>query len=428
MGPCPRAAEGRRRSSIEAEHVGCGLRARSPRAEEAPARFLRAEGSRPPTAIMSPSSPSLEPTPTVPKPRLTGRGIAIAAGLWLLYALLRTVLVVQSTPVPPSRALRYELVGAGLLALYSIPAWWLIVRELDRSGWWWKLAAHAIYGPIYAWIVFETLAWIIGLLQEPGQGGPEVEQLRMWIIFGSLTVYVAQFAIYHTIRSIQRLRLQQEQASTLEALARESELTALKAQINPHFLFNTLNSISATIRQDPEEARAMIAQLARLLRYALESTEEDFVPLEEELSFARSYLALASKRFGDRLEVEFDVDPESRDTNLPPMVLQPLVENAIRHGIGGSETGGTVRICTTRQDDHTEIRIEDTGSGIQDEDWDRVMEKGIGLKNTHDRLRTLYGEENGLEIEPNEPSGVRVRFVIPTTTAPATEDGHVHRR
>lgn len=376
-----------------------------------------------------PSPPtSLESTPTVPKPRLTWKGVTIAAALWLLYALLRTALVVQSSPIPASRALRYELFGAGLLALYSLPAWWLIVRELDRSGWWWKLAAHALYGPTYAWIVFETLAWIIGLVREPGQGGPEMEQLRMWIIFGSMTVYVAQFAIYHTIRSIQRLRLQQEQASTLEALARESELTALKAQINPHFLFNTLNSISATIRQNPEEARAMIAKLARLLRYALESAEEDLVPLEEELSFTRSYLALASKRFGDRLKVEFDVDPESRDTNLPPMVLQPLVENAIRHGIGGSETGGTVRISTRREDDHTEVRIEDTGSGIHDEEWDHLMEEGIGLKNTHERLQTLFGDDNGLEIEPNEPSGVRVRFAIPTTTTPATEDGHVHRR
>lgn len=370
-------------------------------------------------------------TPAIPKPGLSLRGVAIAAGVWLLYALLRTVLVVQGGHLDPAHALRNELVGAGVLALLSLPAWWLFVRELDRANWWWKLAGHAVYGPIYAWAVFELFVLVLQALPPAGETAPNFDQLQWWIMFGALTVYVAQFAIYHTIRSIQRLRLQEEQASTLEALARESELTALKAQINPHFLFNTLNSISATIKRDPEEARAMIAQLAQLLRYALENTDEEMVPLEEELNFTRSYLALASKRFGDRLQVDFDVDEETRETNLPPMVLQPLVENAIRHGIGDSETGGTVRIATRIRDGHVKVEVEDTGAGIEDDEWENIMEKGIGLKNTDERLRTLFGEEYGLRIGANEPSGVQVQFSVPRTSTvssdPSSNNEDVHR-
>lgn len=173
----------------------------------------------------------------------------------------------------------------------------------------------------------------------------------------------------------------------------------------------------------------MIAQLAKLLRYALESADEDLVPLEEELAFTRSYLSLASKRFGDRLDVEFDIAPETQDSQLPPMVLQPLVENAIRHGIGPSERGGTVRIATVRRDGEVEVDVEDTGVGIRDGEWDRLMDEGIGLKNTDGRLRTLFGDSHGLALEPNDPSGLRVRFSIPfRTSESAQEHEYVHRR
>jgi two-component sensor histidine kinase len=242
----------------------------------------------------------------------------------------------------------------------------VFVRELGRVNWWWKRAGHAIYGPICAWAVFELFVLVVQVLPPAGETAPNFDQIQWWIMFGALTVYVAQFAIYHTIRSIQRLRLQEEQASNLEALARESELTALKAQINPHFLFNTLHAISTLVTRDPDGVQRMIARLSTLLRYALESTSTQEVTLGREMEFLEDYLEIQRIRFEDRLEVNVDVDPAIVDAQVPSLVLQPLVENAVKHGASNAKGVGRVEIQARREGAELVLEVRDNGPGLEE--------------------------------------------------------------
>ncbi len=221
--------------------------------------------------------------------------------------------------------------------------------------------------------------------------------------------------MYHALRILHRLRVKEKQAAELQALAKESELAALKAQINPHFLFNTLNSMNAMVKRDPEETRNMIIQLGDLLRYALDSSRRDLVMLEEELAFSKAYLQLESHRFADRLAVEFDIAPGLEHVLIPPMVLQPLVENAIKHNIGRREEGGEITIRVTAADEQVHIMVEDKGRG---EMLHQVTSKtGIGLSNTTSRLEKRLGPAAALRTEDLRPTGFRVSFSVPLQLA-----------
>jgi len=348
------------------------------------------------------------------KPRITWPGVIIAGVLWVLYALFYATLVAQSAKIPYRSALSSMSISTAIMALYTLPAWLLIIREMDALSWPWKIAAHAVVAPIYSVAWFESYVtafrWVFG------QQVLEMAQLaenRWWMMSSTFIVYLLQFAIFHVIRSIQRLRDQEKQAAELQNLAREREMAALKAQVNPHFLFNTLNSISAMVTRDPEETRRMIARLAELLRYALDSSERDFVALRDELYFVRSYLEIESKRFGGRLRVEQEIAPETMDVLVPPMILQPLVENAVRHGIAPSEEGGRITLRIRLADGRLLVSVEDTGVGVEDGDTRSLTQNGVGLRNTDARLRRLFGPEAGLRLEPREPHGFRVSFSIP---------------
>ena len=355
------------------------------------------------------------PTPpgSIPKPRITWKGVGIAAGLWVLFTIAYALLIAQGEGVPFTGALVSIVYSNTLLALTSIPVWWMVVREMDDVHGGWVLLAHLGLAPLYSWINLEMDLWMMSF-GAPVAAIESMEQRYHWIFFTYLTIYAVQFAIFHLVRSVQRLRLKEQQATELMALAHERELEALKAQVNPHFLFNTLNSISATVKVDPDEAREMIAELAHLLRYALDSAQNDWVTLQDEVDFARAYLTLESHRFSDRLGVEYDVDPDALDTSVPPMVLQPLVENAIKHGIAQSESGGTVTLRVHRSNGHVNVRVEDTGAGLNgtadpvDEDTE-----GLSLANTNARLTQTYGPEAALHTNADASDGFEVWFNIP---------------
>ena len=209
-------------------------------------------------------------------------------------------------------------------------------------------------------------------------------------------------------RQVQEVERQEEQ---LRALATEAELKALKAQINPHFLFNTLNTIAELIHADSERAEATVERLAEMFRYVLNGSERGLVPLEEELAFLDDYLQIETVRFGDRLRVTREITPEALGLLVPSLVLQPLVENTIQHGLGadGSIDLG-IKIHT--HGNRATIAISDQGPGMPA--GHKIGEgPGHGLSNVDQRLRKTYGEAYGVEIGANQPRGTIVTLRIP---------------
>lgn len=201
-----------------------------------------------------------------------------------------------------------------------------------------------------------------------------------------------------------------------EELLRKAEIRALQSQIRPHFLFNALHTISILCRIEPEKARELIGDLSNYLRsgFSFKSNEE-LVPLETELGYVRSYLAIEMARFAKRLKVEYDIKFKGK-CGLPPLILQPIVENAVRHGILSKKEGGTIRIATWKQKDFLMLRVEDDGVGIPAEKIrlllsDSLPEVGVGVGNVNNRLKSMYGQE--LQIESQVGEGTRVTIRIP---------------
>ena len=187
---------------------------------------------------------------------------------------------------------------------------------------------------------------------------------------------------------------------------------SLTRQMNPHFLFNTLNSVASLARTDPDKAREMIYRLSTILRRLLRK-QEAFVPLSEELSVIDDYLQIEQVRFAGRLQIEKSIDKESRDALVPSMILQPIVENSIKHGIEPKVGTGTVRLGSSLKSGRLQIEIEDDGIGIPHADMASLFQKGIGLGNARERLEVLFGQDFQLAFEARAGGGVRVRVQIP---------------
>jgi len=212
-----------------------------------------------------------------------------------------------------------------------------------------------------------------------------------------------------------RQRLQREDSERrslvekheLRETTARAQMRALQAQINPHFLFNTLNTLAALIDSNPEKAEHVTEDLADVFRYALDSTRKERVKLDDEVKFLEAYLAIEKARFDTRLSYSFDVEPAARNLSIPPMILQPLVENAVRHGIGQKIEGGEVRVSARVSADRLTLRVEDTGVGFRGE-----RPGGVGLSNTRDRLRHAYGDSAEFRIEPLEPEGTTMVITL----------------
>jgi len=203
-----------------------------------------------------------------------------------------------------------------------------------------------------------------------------------------------------------------------ERLLMEARMEALVSQINPHFLFNTLNTVSSLIRFDPDTARTVLLKLANILRRRLKS-QVHFLPLKQELDFIDDYLDIEVVRFGrDKLRIRKEVDPEALDVFVPSMILQPLVENAIRHGIAPKVEGGTIVLRVARDKGRLVVEVIDDGVGIPDERRSEIYDSGIGISNVRERLKVLYGQLFSLKIESNPGHGTTIRFEIPELIAP----------
>jgi two-component system, LytTR family, sensor kinase len=198
-----------------------------------------------------------------------------------------------------------------------------------------------------------------------------------------------------------------------QQLLLKARMDALSSQINPHFLFNTLNTVSSLIRFDPDSARGVVLKLSNILRRLLRK-HETFVPLREELQFIDDYLDIEVARFGrDNLEIIKNVDEEALEAFVPSMLLQPIVENCLKHGLAPKIDGGKIQLRTTNHDGRLHIEIEDNGVGISEEKMPHVYVEGIGLSNVRERLRVLYGADFRLEIESHTGQGTVIRIDIP---------------
>jgi signal transduction histidine kinase len=232
--------------------------------------------------------------------------------------------------------------------------------------------------------------------------------LASWFTLDSI-VYCTLLAVYHALVYYRVSQDRALRASQLEARLAQAQLQVLRMQLQPHFLFNTLHTISALMHRDVKRADSMIAALSDLLRMSLRSVGVQEVELREELEFLQRYLEIMGLRFGDRLTVTLDIDPNVLDARVPTLVLQPLVENALRHGFGDGMRAGQVRVTVMPDGDMLRCEVVDNGGGIKQ----NGAREGIGTSNTRARLRHLYGERFTLELTANPGGGARVSLAIP---------------
>jgi two-component system LytT family sensor kinase len=254
-----------------------------------------------------------------------------------------------------------------------------------------------------------SFSFSFDVLRASWRGAFHWNLLVYWVIVG---VYVA-YDYYSDLKE------RQLRTAELERLLAESHLNALQTQLHPHFLFNALNTISAHVERDPRTARRMLEQLGELLRLSLDHSEDQEIPLEQELAFLERYLDIQKVRFEDRLDVATDV----LNGLVPTFVLQPLVENAIRHGIAPRSAKGSVEVAAWRDNGRLRLRVRDDGPGLP-RGWDPAHNQGVGISNTRERLRRLYGDaEHTFEITGEPGAGVRVDLSFPFRDAPRQLNG-----
>jgi two-component sensor histidine kinase len=333
------------------------------------------------------------------------------ARAWLLYALawvpialLYTAALAQEISL--ARAIPSAIAAVGAAALLGIVVW----RVSERVPWsperaWRFVAIHFLLAIAFVAIWVGTIylrLWIQGgwelvrhvALEEGGWTGVAGFWLYGLLVGGS-----------HAIRAERR-------AARAQAERARAELGALRARLQPHFLFNTLHSIRALVRREPEQAADAIERLGGLLRYVvdLEGSESDLVPVREELEFARAYLELERIRLGERMAVEESIDPEALDVRIPALTLQPLLENAIRHGIAPRARGGTIRLAVRRAGAAIEIVVEDDGVGSDEPPENGA---GIGLSTVRRRIASRYDGEGRFEVTTRPGAGFRVDMRLP---------------
>jgi two-component system LytT family sensor kinase len=241
--------------------------------------------------------------------------------------------------------------------------------------------------------------------------------LRPWVFvaFAATTLFAVSLPlrIWSSFRAERQLEAQ-------HARLTEARLAALTNQINPHFLFNTLNSVATLIRLDPDRARSMIYRLSSILRRLLRKTE-NFSLLRDEISFIDDYLAIEMTRFGDKLRFYKEIDENTLDRLVPSMILQPIVENSIKHGLASKVDGGMVRLRAWLEGTRLHISIEDDGVGIQESRLATLFEQGIGVSNVNERLRVLFGPGYRLLIDSKPGQGTQTLIEIPELENHAAE-------
>lgn len=291
-----------------------------------------------------------------------------------------------------------------LKAILTYPIWWLLFKTLKKWNTRNKILLHIVLMPAFVFVWQQSYYIVCEAIGFGHLRGPAAA----WDIYIPGLFYVVQFGIMHSYSYYQENQRKLKLEGELRSAALKSELSALKAQLNPHFLYNVFNTISASVPAKNEKTRHMIAELSDLFRYQLKASKVERVPLHEELDFVKKYLELEKERFEDRLQIEFDVDFNIMEEMVPPMLLQPLVENSIKHGLSSLIEGGLIIIRIKKKEAKLYFEISDTGVGIKNKET--VFGKGIGLTNTKLRLEKIY--QTSLTLTDNSPRGLKISFEI----------------
>ena len=317
----------------------------------------------------------------------------------------------RSEPIPWLHTVALALANAGIAFLFLPPIVWLTRRVPIEHGTWRRaLAAH-----VPACLVFALSH--SGLYAALCYASPTLFHALFVRFHPNLLTYWAIVGFTQAVDYFDRYRDRERRLA-------QAELLLMKAQLQPHFLFNTLHTISAMMREDVAGAEQMIARLSELLRVLLANMGAHEVPLEVELDFVRSYVEIQRVRYGADLDLAVSIAPDTRGALVPNMMLQPLVENAVRHGFHPAPRRRWQLDITARRDgDRVVVSVADNGRGPGDA---ATMREGIGLTNARSRLRELYGDDAALDIQARQPSGCAVRITLPYRLAlPAipSEDG-----
>ncbi|WP_306589694.1 sensor histidine kinase [Geothrix sp. 21YS21S-4] len=344
-------------------------------------------------------------------------------GLWALMGLYMATWDLAMYPSAPwLRTLGVNLLQNGVWGLLGL----FLIRLADRhplealSRSQWKIWGLHLAASVAAAALGLFVAYLLSVGMEQGSGG------RLWDLAmvrkGLPQFYRAYFhtnllfmwavvAAFHGLRIYRKYKAREVEAAQLEARFAEAQNLALRMQLQPHFLFNTLNSISALVHANPDGADGMISRLGDFLRMTLDAPPDQFVPLRKELAFIQAYLAIEQVRFQERLQVALDIPPELLDLRVPSFILQPLVENALKHGLSDRQRGGTLRIRASRAAGSLVIEVQDDGEGF------KAGREGVGLGNVRARLGLLYKGRHHIDLLGAPSRGTLVTLRLPLDDA-----------
>ncbi|MGH9554396.1 MAG: sensor histidine kinase, partial [Terriglobales bacterium] len=342
-------------------------------------------------------------------------GVFFASRMYVLRAF-------YGRPLPFSRALIYAfsttLVWAALTPVVVAGTARLAGLRLPL---WRHLLMHALSACVFSAVHISLRLFVLLQLRlQIVQASSRLDQFNNSLMANlalDVILYFTIAAAWHGLGYYQRFRERQRRASDLEARLARARLQILTAQLQPHFLFNTLHSISALMYRDVAAADRLMARLSDLLRLTLENVDKPQIALKQEMEFLSGYLEIEQTRFRDRLSVEMDVDPAALEARVPSMLLQPLVENALRYAVAPRSAPGRIRIRAQRHFLQLRLEVEDNGPGLPPH-WQEALKNGPGLANTRARLEQLYGADQSLELRNLSDGGLRVTLLMPFCSEP----------
>ena len=349
-------------------------------------------------------------------------------GIWTILGLYKAVQWIQFTNVPFNYECRWQLF---VLAFGEMFIWamlypfvsYLTLNFLKSKKWYVHLAKQIPMSALFSLIHVFLYFWAANLLKEftdfdyyktdcPGF----VESFFQYSFF----FYCQMVGVIYLLQYRQLYRERNMKASQLEKQLSEAKLHSLKMQLHPHFLFNSLHSVHALMDEDTDASKRMIVRLSNFLRATLEDTGDREIPLEKEIEFLENYLKIEQTRFNDRLDVSFDIDPKTVQSHVPSFIFQPLVENAVKHGIAPYSKAGEIRISSKLEEDSVSVLVEDNGPGINDSSEKAAKRWGIGLRNVRERLKLYYGSKQSFELFNRPEGGFAARITVPFSTTPAS--------